>query len=244
MRAPFQGRLPGPVKYGYLNVGVVDRGPAALVGRTVFCLYPHQTEYVVPAGGDRRRAGAVPVTGRCWPARWRRPSTRCGTPRPLVGDRVAVVGAGMIGCCVARLLARLPGVEVSLVDVDLVRALRSLTRLVWGSRSRGTPRRAGPRGARERDLRRAPAVAGPARPGGHRPRPQLVRRHRGAALARWRVPLGTARHPGEPGRPGGGPTTGTVGHRGPAGAGPRSAPRRRVRRAPDGRVSRSPTCPR
>ncbi|HTH90045.1 MAG TPA: dehydrogenase, partial [Mycobacterium sp.] len=50
MRAPFQeGDFPGPVKYGYLNVGVVDRGPDELRGRTVFCLFPHQTAYVVPA---------------------------------------------------------------------------------------------------------------------------------------------------------------------------------------------------
>ncbi|MGP4091861.1 dehydrogenase, partial [Streptomyces sp. KR55] len=50
MRAPFQeGDFPGPVKYGYLNVGLVEEGPAHLVGRTVFCLYPHQTRYVVPA---------------------------------------------------------------------------------------------------------------------------------------------------------------------------------------------------
>src|SRR3954454_8390431 len=51
MRAPFQeGDFPGPVKYGYLNVGVVEEGPPELRGRTVFCLYPHQTAYVVPAG--------------------------------------------------------------------------------------------------------------------------------------------------------------------------------------------------
>src|SRR5580704_3797655 len=50
MRAPFQeGEFPGPVKYGYLNVGVVERGPPELCGRAVFCLYPHQTAYVVPA---------------------------------------------------------------------------------------------------------------------------------------------------------------------------------------------------
>src|SRR5690606_31050853 len=47
MRAPFQeGDFPGPVKYGYLSVGRVEAGPAALRGRTVFCLYPHQTQYV------------------------------------------------------------------------------------------------------------------------------------------------------------------------------------------------------
>ena len=41
---------------------------------------------------------------------------------PLVGDRVTVVGAGMVGCCVARLLARIPGARVTLVDVDAGRA--------------------------------------------------------------------------------------------------------------------------
>jgi len=50
MRAPFQeGDFPGPVKYGYLNVGVVEQGPDALLGRTVFTLFPHQSAFVVPA---------------------------------------------------------------------------------------------------------------------------------------------------------------------------------------------------
>ncbi len=50
MRAPFQaGVFPGPVKYGYINVGTVEAGPEALLGRDVFCLFPHQTRYVVPA---------------------------------------------------------------------------------------------------------------------------------------------------------------------------------------------------
>src|SRR3954463_14214356 len=40
-RAPCQeGDFPGPVKYGYLNVGAVEQGPPELRGRTVFCLYP------------------------------------------------------------------------------------------------------------------------------------------------------------------------------------------------------------
>jgi threonine dehydrogenase-like Zn-dependent dehydrogenase len=122
MRAPFQeGGFPGPVKYGYLNVGVVERGPAALLGRTVFCLYPHQTAYVVPAGAvvevpegvpDRRAvlAGTVETAvNALWDA------------APLVGDRVTVLGAGMVGCCVAALLARFPGVRVQLIDADPAR---------------------------------------------------------------------------------------------------------------------------
>lgn len=123
MSAPFQeGRFPGPVKYGYLSVGVVERGPADLAGRTVFCLHPHQTAYVVPA------ASVVPVPDDV-PARR---AVLAGTVEtavnaiwdagPLVGDRIAVVGAGMVGCCVARLLGGIPGVRVTLVDTNPARA--------------------------------------------------------------------------------------------------------------------------
>lgn len=123
MRAPFQeGSFPGPVKYGYLNVGRVEHGPPDLVGRTVFCLYPHQTAYVVPA------AAVVAVPNDVPPAR----AVLAGTVEtavnalwdaaPLVGDRVTVVGGGMVGLCVARLLVGIPGVEVTVVDVDPGRA--------------------------------------------------------------------------------------------------------------------------
>jgi NADPH:quinone reductase-like Zn-dependent oxidoreductase len=123
MRAPFQeGDFPAPVKYGYLNVGVVEAGPAELVGRTVFCLYPHQTAYVVPAsavvpvpdGVPSARAVLAGTVETAVNALWDVP--------PLVGDRITVVGAGMVGCAVAALLARFPGVRVQLVDTDPGRA--------------------------------------------------------------------------------------------------------------------------
>jgi len=120
MRAPFQeGELPGPVKYGYLNVGVVEAGPGELLGRTVFCLYPHQTEYVVPADAVTVVPDGVParravLAGTAVNALW--------DAGPLLGDRVAVVGAGMVGLCVARLLSGYPGVIVTVVDTDPTRA--------------------------------------------------------------------------------------------------------------------------
>jgi len=118
MRAPFQeGDFPGPVKYGYLNVGEVEEGPADLVGRTVFTLYPHQDRFVAPA------KMLSPVPDEVPPAR----AVLAGTVEtavnalwdasPMVGDRVTVVGAGMVGCCVARLLSHIPGTRVQLVDV-------------------------------------------------------------------------------------------------------------------------------
>jgi threonine dehydrogenase-like Zn-dependent dehydrogenase len=123
MRAPFQeGDFPGPVKYGYLNVGVVEQGPAELRGRTVFCLYPHQTAYVVPVGAVSVVPEGVPPARAVLTGTVETAVNALWDAAPLVGDRVTVVGAGMVGCCVARLLSRFPSVEVTLVDVDPARA--------------------------------------------------------------------------------------------------------------------------
>jgi len=123
MRAPFQeGDFPGPVKYGYLNVGAVEEGPAELRGRTVFCLYPHQTAYVVPASAVTVVPEAVPPARAVLAGAVETAVNAVWDGGPLLGDRVAVVGAGMIGCCVARLLGRFPATHVTLVDVDAGRA--------------------------------------------------------------------------------------------------------------------------
>ncbi|MGK5695211.1 zinc-dependent alcohol dehydrogenase [Streptomyces sp. URMC 128] len=123
MRAPFQeGDFPGPVKYGYLNVGVVEEGPEALVGRTVFCLYPHQTRYVVPASAVTPVPDTVPAERAVLAGTVETAVNALWDAAPLVGDRIAVVGGGMVGSSVAALLARFPGVRVQLVDADPGRA--------------------------------------------------------------------------------------------------------------------------
>jgi threonine dehydrogenase-like Zn-dependent dehydrogenase len=123
MRAPFQeGEFPGPVKYGYLNVGAVEQGPAELRGRTIFCLYPHQTAYVVPASAVTVVPDGVPASRAVLAGTVETAVNALWDAAPLLGDRVAVVGAGMVGCCVARLLGRFPAVQVTLVDVDPGRA--------------------------------------------------------------------------------------------------------------------------
>jgi threonine dehydrogenase-like Zn-dependent dehydrogenase len=123
MRAPFQeGDFPGPVKYGYLSVGVVEHGPAELRGRTVFCLYPHQTAYVVPARAVIVVPDDVPPERAVLAGTVETAVNALWDAAPLLGDRITVVGAGMVGCCVARLAAQFPGVEVTLVDIDVTRA--------------------------------------------------------------------------------------------------------------------------
>ena len=123
MRAPYQeGDFPAPVKYGYLNVGVVERGPAELAGRTVFCLYPHQTRYVVPASAVTVVPDGVPAERAVLAGTVETAVNAVWDAAPLLGDRIAVVGGGMVGCSVAAVLARFPGARVQLVDTDPRRA--------------------------------------------------------------------------------------------------------------------------
>lgn len=123
MRAPFQeGDFPGPVKYGYLNVGTVEQGPPELLARTVFCLYPHQTAYVVPADAVVAVPDGVPPARAVLAGTVETAVNALWDAAPLVGDRITVLGAGMVGCCVAGILARFPGAQVQLVDVDPGRA--------------------------------------------------------------------------------------------------------------------------
>ncbi|MFG2196445.1 zinc-binding alcohol dehydrogenase [Streptomyces sp. NPDC048639] len=123
MRAPFQdGDFPAPVKYGYLSVGVVEEGPEPLLGRTVFCLYPHQSRYVVPASAVTPLPDTLPAERAVLAGTVETAVNALWDAAPMIGDRVAVIGAGMIGASVAALLARFPAVRVQLVDANPARA--------------------------------------------------------------------------------------------------------------------------
>ena len=119
MRAPFQdGDFPAPVKYGYLNVGVVEDGPADLLGRTVFCLFPHQTHYVVPVSAVTVVPEEVPPARAVLAGTVETAVNAVWDAAPQIGDRITVVGGGMVGASVAAVLAGLPATDVQLVDVD------------------------------------------------------------------------------------------------------------------------------
>ncbi len=119
MRAPFQGGdFPAPVKYGYISVGHVEHGPPGLQGRVVFCLYPHQTRYVVPAEAVYPVPDDVPAERAVLAANLESAVNGLWDAVPRIGDRIAIVGAGTLGCLVSWLLARIPGCSVELIDVD------------------------------------------------------------------------------------------------------------------------------
>ena len=123
MRAPLQsGDFPGPVKYGYCSVGVVEEGPAALTGRYVFCLHPHQTRYRVPADALHPIPGSIPPGRAVLAANLETAVNGLWDATPRIGDQVAVVGAGTLGCLCSWLAGRIPGCHVELIDVNPRRA--------------------------------------------------------------------------------------------------------------------------
>nr|WP_040731932.1 zinc-binding alcohol dehydrogenase [Thiocapsa marina] len=123
MRAPFQaGDFPWPVKYGYCNVGRVEVGPAEWIGRTVFCLYPHQSAYCVPIEALQRIPDGVPPGRAILAANLETAVNGLWDAAPRIGDRIAVIGAGSVGVLGAWLAARIPGCRVELIDIDPRRA--------------------------------------------------------------------------------------------------------------------------
>lgn len=122
MRAPRQeGAFPFPVKYGYSAVGIVREGPHELVGRTVFALNPHETVFDAPADVVQPVPGHVPARRAVLAANMETALNALWDGGAGPGDRIVVVGAGVVGALVAALASRLPGAEVTLVDVDLSR---------------------------------------------------------------------------------------------------------------------------
>ena len=122
MRAPFMaGNFPFPVKYGYATVGRVEQGADALVGRAVFTLHPHQSSFNIPASAAMLLPKDLPPQRAVLAANMETALNAVWDAMPGPADRIAIVGAGVVGSLVAYLCGHLPGAEVTLVDVNPAR---------------------------------------------------------------------------------------------------------------------------
>jgi NADPH:quinone reductase-like Zn-dependent oxidoreductase len=128
MRAPFMGgSFPFPVKYGYATVGRVESGPAEWRDRAVFALHPHQTVFNLSAQAVALLPDDLPLARAALAANMETALNAVWDASPSPADRIAIVGAGVIGALVAYLCSRLPGVEATLVDIEPSRALLART---------------------------------------------------------------------------------------------------------------------
>ena len=123
MRGPHMGGVfPFPVKYGYAIVGTVETGPPHLHGRLVFALHPHQDVFAVPTDAFAPLPDGLPPQRAVLAANMETALNAVWDGAPGPADRIAVIGAGVVGALVAFLCAQVPGAEVTLVDIDPTRA--------------------------------------------------------------------------------------------------------------------------
>ena len=123
MRAPFMGgAFPFPVKYGYATIGRVEEGPAEWLGRNVFALHPHQSVFTLPASAALLLPDGLPPARATLAANTETALNAVWDAAPAPADRIAIVGAGVVGSLVAWLCGQLPGAKVTLVDIEPSRA--------------------------------------------------------------------------------------------------------------------------
>jgi threonine dehydrogenase-like Zn-dependent dehydrogenase len=116
MRAPLMaGHFPFPVKYGYSAVG------STVSGGRVFVLHPHQDMFVAPAAMCVPVPDDVPTDRAVLAANMETALNIVWDAVPIVGERILVVGAGVVGLLTAALLSRLPATRVTVVDIDVGR---------------------------------------------------------------------------------------------------------------------------
>jgi len=123
MRAPFMGgAFPFPVKYGYAVVGRVETGPQELRDRIVFVLHPHQSVFAIPAEAAIPVPDGVPPRRAVLAANMETALNAAWDAAPGPADRIAVVGAGVVGALIGFLCGKLAGARVVLVDITASRA--------------------------------------------------------------------------------------------------------------------------
>ncbi|MBY0511852.1 MAG: zinc-binding alcohol dehydrogenase [Rhodospirillaceae bacterium] len=123
MRCPRQeGAFPFPVKYGYALAGVIEDGPKEHLGRNVFLLHPHQRVLNAPRTDVHFLPKDVPLRRAALAANMETALNVIWDADVLPGDKVLIVGGGVLGLLIAGIAARIPGTTITVADTDATRA--------------------------------------------------------------------------------------------------------------------------
>jgi 2-desacetyl-2-hydroxyethyl bacteriochlorophyllide A dehydrogenase len=124
------GQFNFPMKYGYAAVGqVVALGEGVAsewMGKTVFAFQPHASHFIssttelltVPAGLSPEEAALLPLMETS--------VNLLMDGQPLIGERVAIFGQGIVGLLTTALLARFPLAALVTLDKHPLRRQKSL----------------------------------------------------------------------------------------------------------------------
>lgn len=119
MRAPRQtGHFPYPVLYGYCAVADIIDGPAALIGRSAFCLNPHQDYFTAPLEALTFLPETLPARRAVLLANMETALNGIWDSGISAGDKVTVIGAGVIGLLIGFLASRIPATTITVIDTQ------------------------------------------------------------------------------------------------------------------------------
>ncbi len=125
-----QGSFAYPFKYGYSLVGeVCDLGrgvPASWLGKKVFAFWPHENYFCAPPEQLIPLPAELPLEEAVFLPNMETAVNFMLDARPLLGERVAVFGQGIVGLLTTALLADFPLEKLVTLDLYPLRRKASL----------------------------------------------------------------------------------------------------------------------
>tara|TARA_Y100000748_G_scaffold240805_1_gene204986 strand:- start:171 stop:1154 length:984 start_codon:yes stop_codon:yes gene_type:complete len=119
MRCPYQdGEFGSNVKYGYMNVGKVIEGSKAYKGKNVYTLFPHQTLYSLKESEIVEIPKLIPLKRCLLAANMETAINAMWDTLPSCGDKILIIGAGVVGLLMGYVLKSIIGLEVLIIDTD------------------------------------------------------------------------------------------------------------------------------
>ncbi len=119
MAVPHQeGNFRFPIKYGYSLVGIVEEPEHTWNGQLVHLLHPHQTICRVPEEALFPVPHKVPARRATLASNLETAVNAVWDSGVSIGDRVLIVGFGLIGALTAELIRGMPAVDLWIAEVN------------------------------------------------------------------------------------------------------------------------------
>jgi threonine dehydrogenase-like Zn-dependent dehydrogenase len=112
------GTFSFPVKYGYSLVGTIRRGPKNRLGELVHVMHPHQDRSIVRTEDAFPLPASVPAKRATLASNLETAVNAIWDSKIKLGENALVVGFGIIGSLIARLIQFGAGTDVAVVDAS------------------------------------------------------------------------------------------------------------------------------
>lgn len=123
MRVPYmEGEFSFPLTYGYSLTGEVIDGPREWLGERVHCMHPHQDMCIVKTSDLTVIPENVPLDRAILASNLETVVNGIWDGQPMIGQRILIIGYGLIGAMLAQLVLPLPGIELRVKEPNPIRA--------------------------------------------------------------------------------------------------------------------------